>query len=86
MNPFHSIWSRLRSLAQQREAKREIDEELRFHLEQRIAENITAGMSPEQAQSTTAERAEDETPIVTASATHADIVLSLDAILAGPAA
>jgi len=29
--------------------KREIDEELRFHLEQRTAENIAAGMSPEAA-------------------------------------
>jgi predicted permease len=49
MNLFHSIWQRLRSLALQRAAKREIDEELRFHLEQRIAENIATGMSPEQA-------------------------------------
>ncbi len=29
--------------------KREIDEELRFHIEQRTAENIAAGMSPEDA-------------------------------------
>jgi predicted permease len=29
--------------------KREIDEELRFHIEQRTAENIAAGMSPEEA-------------------------------------
>ena len=29
--------------------KREIDEELRFHLEQRTAENIAAGMAPEEA-------------------------------------
>jgi predicted permease len=49
MNPFRSIWLRLSSLAQPRAAKREIDEELRFHLEQRIAENIATGMSPEQA-------------------------------------
>src|SRR5215469_4978443 len=49
MNFFRSIWHRLRSLAQSRAAKREIDEELRFHLEQRIAENTAAGMSPEQA-------------------------------------
>lgn len=49
MNPLRSIWIRLRSLAQPRAAKREIDEELRFHLEQRIAENIAAGMSQEQA-------------------------------------
>jgi predicted permease len=30
--------------------KREIDEELRFHLEQRTAENIAAGMTPEDAE------------------------------------
>ena len=29
--------------------KREIDEELRLHLELRTAENIAAGMSPEEA-------------------------------------
>ena len=29
--------------------KREIDEELRFHFEQRTAENIAAGMTPEEA-------------------------------------
>jgi uridine kinase len=44
---------------------------------------IARGMSPEQALSTNAERAEDETPIVMASAARADIVVSLDAILAG---
>lgn len=49
MNPLRSIWIRIRSLAKRPVAKREIDEELRFHLEQRIAENVTAGMSPEQA-------------------------------------
>ena len=49
MNPLRSIWLRVRSLAQGGAEKREIDEELRFHLEQRIAESIAAGMSPEQA-------------------------------------
>jgi putative ABC transport system permease protein len=48
MNPVKSIWVRIRSLRQQREVKREIDEELRFHIEQRTAENITAGMSSEE--------------------------------------
>jgi histidinol-phosphate phosphatase family protein len=52
--------------------------------QRRVVDDLIArGMSPEQAQSTTAERAEDETPIVMASAADADIVLSLDAILAG---
>src|SRR5258706_15092128 len=40
---------KLRSLAQRRTVKQEIDEELRFHLEQRTAENIAAGMSSEEA-------------------------------------
>ncbi|MBC8096100.1 MAG: ABC transporter permease, partial [Akkermansiaceae bacterium] len=43
------FWQRLRSLGQRRAMKQEIDEELRFHLEQRTAENIAAGMSPEEA-------------------------------------
>src|ERR1051326_459670 len=49
MNLFQTIWRRLRSLGQRRTVKREIDEELRFHIEQRTAENIAAGMSPEDA-------------------------------------
>src|SRR5262245_39884618 len=49
MNVFTTIWRRLRSLGQSREVKREIDEELRFHLEQRTVENIQAGMPPEDA-------------------------------------
>ncbi len=39
----------LRSLWQRREVKREVDEELRFHLEQRTVENIAAGMSAKDA-------------------------------------
>ena len=46
---LRTIWLRLRSLWQRREVKREIDEELRFHIEQRTAENIAAGMAPEEA-------------------------------------
>jgi putative ABC transport system permease protein len=49
MNLLRTIWLKLRSLCQRREVKREIDEELRFHLEQRTAENLAAGMSPEDA-------------------------------------
>jgi hypothetical protein len=49
MNPLATIWLKLRSLGQRRAVKREIDEELRFHIEQRTAENIAAGMSPEEA-------------------------------------
>jgi predicted permease len=46
---LRTIWSRIRWLWQRREVKREIDEELRFHLEQRTAENVAAGMAPEAA-------------------------------------
>jgi putative ABC transport system permease protein len=49
MNPVSIIWHRLRSLGKSSAMKREIDEELRFHLDQRTTENIAAGMSPEQA-------------------------------------
>lgn len=49
MNLLRTIWQRIRSLGRSRAAKREIDEELQFHLEQRTAENIAAGMSPEDA-------------------------------------
>src|SRR5256885_17050015 len=49
MKSFIRLWRRLCSLAQKRAVKQEIDEELRFHLEQRTAENLAAGMSPEDA-------------------------------------
>src|SRR5688572_19083343 len=39
----------LRSLVQTPAVKQEIDEELRLHLEMRTAENIAAGMPPEEA-------------------------------------
>jgi histidinol-phosphate phosphatase family protein len=51
--------------------------------ERRVVEDLIArGMSPEEARTTNAERAKDETPIVAASIARADIVLSLDPILA----
>jgi len=43
------FWYRVRALGRSRTARREIDEELRFHLERRTAENIEAGMPPEEA-------------------------------------
>ncbi len=49
MKTLRTIWSGIRSLCRRREVKQEIDEELRFHLEQRTAENIAAGMAPEAA-------------------------------------
>ena len=49
MNPLRTIWRRIRSLGRQAELTSEIDEEIRFHLEQRTEENIAAGMSPKEA-------------------------------------
>jgi putative ABC transport system permease protein len=49
MKALRTIWRWLRSLGQRRAVKQEIDEELRFHIEQCAAENIAAGMSPEEA-------------------------------------
>src|SRR5882762_6818534 len=51
MNFLPTIWRWLRSFGQRRVVKQEIDEELRFHIELRTAENIAAGMSPEEAAS-----------------------------------
>ncbi len=48
MNLFKTVWRKL-SLGQRRTVKQEIDEELRFHLEQRTAGNLAAGMTPEEA-------------------------------------
>jgi putative ABC transport system permease protein len=49
MSLFTTIWRRLHSLGQGRVMKQEIDEELRFHIEQRTSENIAAGIPPEEA-------------------------------------
>lgn len=49
MKTLRTIWLRIRSPWLRREVKREIDEELRFHLEQRTQENIAAGMAPKDA-------------------------------------
>ena len=49
MNPIKTVSRVLRSLRQRVPGKKEIDEELRFHIEQRTAENIAAGMAPDDA-------------------------------------
>jgi putative ABC transport system permease protein len=49
MKTIRTIWSAVRALWFRRTVKREIDEELRFHIEQRAAENLAAGMAPEEA-------------------------------------
>src|SRR5579859_2922243 len=46
---FHTIPLRLRSLFRRRQADQELDEELRYHVEQKTAQNITKGMSPQEA-------------------------------------
>ena len=43
------MWGLFRSLWNRTKLKQDIDEELQFHVEQRIAENIESGMSPEEA-------------------------------------
>jgi predicted permease len=49
MNLISKILRVLRSIWQRVAAKKEIDEELRFHIDQCIAENIAAGMTPDEA-------------------------------------
>jgi predicted permease len=49
MKTLRKAWMILRSLLQRRSVKQDIDEELRFHIEKRVAENIAAGMSPAEA-------------------------------------
>ena len=50
INLPRKIWNCLCSLGRRRAVKQEIDEELRFHIEARTAENIAAGMSAEGAE------------------------------------
>src|SRR5688572_15993811 len=50
MKALRTLWRWLRSLGQRRAVKQEIDEELRFHIEQRTTQNIASGMSPEEAE------------------------------------
>jgi putative ABC transport system permease protein len=49
MNTLQKIWLRLRSFGQRQAVKQEIDDELRFLVEQRTAENVAAGMTPDEA-------------------------------------
>jgi putative ABC transport system permease protein len=49
MKIVRTILSRFQFLFQRREVKQEIDDELQFHVEQRTAENVAAGMTPEEA-------------------------------------
>ncbi len=44
-----SIWRKMREFWRRGQVKREIDEELQFHLDQRVRDNLAAGMRPEEA-------------------------------------
>src|SRR5919108_6134955 len=46
---FYTIPLRLRSLFRRRQVEQELDEELRYHLEQQIEEYIAKGMTEEEA-------------------------------------
>src|SRR5438105_9046100 len=56
MKSLRTIWAKVQVLGERRSAKREIDEELRLHVELRMAENIAAGMSPKEAARAARER------------------------------
>jgi putative ABC transport system permease protein len=49
MRWLKSTSHRIRSLFRKNVVERELDQELRFHLERQIAENVAAGMTPEEA-------------------------------------
>jgi predicted permease len=49
---MREIWSRLRLWAGRETMEREMDEEMRFHIEQATGKNIRAGMAPEEARRT----------------------------------
>src|SRR5215468_6760297 len=46
---FYTIPLRLRSLFRRSQVEEELDEELRYHIERQIEENIARGMTPEEA-------------------------------------
>jgi hypothetical protein len=52
-NWFYTIPLRLRSLFHRRQVERELDEELRYHLDRQIEEHIAKGMTEEEARYTT---------------------------------
>jgi predicted permease len=46
---FYTVPLRLRSLFRRSQVEQELDEELRYHIEQQVEENIAKGMTPEEA-------------------------------------
>src|SRR5512145_638758 len=49
MNTVGQVWRRLLSLARRGRLEREMEDEMRFHLEMQIEQNLGAGMSPVEA-------------------------------------
>ena len=49
MSKLSEIWRRLPLLFSRRDLDRELEEEIRIHLEMETEENIQAGMQPEEA-------------------------------------
>src|ERR1700752_1938111 len=49
MNILLQIWRRLLSLSRRGRHEREMDEEMRFHLEMQIEQNLSSGMVAEEA-------------------------------------
>ena len=49
MNTVRQLWRRLLSLTRRGKLEREMEDEMRFHLEMQIEQNLEAGMSPEEA-------------------------------------
>jgi len=45
------IWLRLQTLFHRGRSTQRLDDEIQFHLEQQIAENVASGMSPQEARS-----------------------------------
>ena len=52
MSALQGIWVRLRSLVRRNDVERELDEELRFHIDQETERLVANGMSPETARET----------------------------------
>src|SRR5262245_6525475 len=49
MNAIRQLWRRLFSLIRRGRLEREMEEEMRFHLEMQIEQNLEAGMAPDDA-------------------------------------
>src|SRR5262247_2618658 len=46
---LNKLWTRLRALLRKSEMERELDEELRYHVERQTEQNVRLGMNPEEA-------------------------------------